>query len=144
VIRPLAALVTTCALAALVASCGNSSASNAEGGVSPVITEELCSAKCEVALRVVCPDQGTMGECVAACLQDATVCTRQGMAFYQCVVASGSDALVCDDALRLIRLREGFCTQEQLDLNECLQLQNVYPNSRWMSGLASPVTTNQT
>jgi hypothetical protein len=115
----------------------------------PVITEELCTAKCAVEVQVACPGALTMAQCVAACLEDATFCTAPGMAYFQCLVANGPDALVCEPSIPAVILRDGFCMQEKADLIACLQLQSPAPNVRyrstgWISGLASPVTTNQT
>ena len=90
-----------------------------------------------------------MAACVAACLDDASFCTAPGMAYFQCLVASGPGALMCDTTIPAVILRDGFCTREQSDLIECLRQQSpsLYPRYRSLggiSGLASPVTTSQT
>ena len=87
----------------------------------PVIDLQLCTEVCEVGLQVACPNQATMDECVALCLEDATTCTAAGSAYYRCIVAGGPSTLICNQVQELV-VKEGFCTKENADLFTCLNM----------------------
>jgi hypothetical protein len=87
-----------------------------------IITAALCSGMCQVTLQIVCPNQPTMADCVSACLASASLCTAQGMALDQCLVANGPQALECDQVQQAVVLKDGFCVQESMDLVTCLQM----------------------
>jgi hypothetical protein len=93
--------------------------SSSDGGA---ITPALCSGMCQVTLQIVCPNQPTMTDCVSACLASASLCTAQGMALDQCLVANGPQALECDQVQQAVVLKDGFCVQESMDLVTCLQM----------------------
>jgi hypothetical protein len=100
-------------------STGTSLDSSTDG---PSITPALCSGMCQVTLQIVCPNQPTMADCVAACLASASLCAAQGMALDQCLVTNGPQALACDQVQQAVVVRDGFCVQESANLVTCLQM----------------------
>jgi hypothetical protein len=86
----------------------------------PVITPELCVQMCEVVYQVNCPGMQTLDNCVADCLGQATLCTREGLASYKCIIGNGPAALTCDAEFAV--LKAGYCAQEQSDLLDCLRM----------------------
>jgi hypothetical protein len=106
-------------LVAFSASCGSSQGTVPDAGMA-VIDRQLCTEVCQVFVQVTCPNQPTMEPCVDLCLEDAAICTAQGSAFYRCIVAGGPSALICNQVQELVIVRDGFCTQENSDLFDCL------------------------
>lgn len=84
-----------------------------------VITPDLCAQKCAVMAQIDCPDAQTVDYCVAACIDGASDCTAETLAYYQCLLAQGAAALVCDESLQAVVFKPGFCTQQSSDLYDC-------------------------
>jgi len=94
--------------------------SSLDGGA--IIDAKLCAEMCRVALQIECGSQPTMSDCVANCLSEADLCTPQGKAYYDCLVATGPSSLYCDQAIQSVTLKLGVCTQESADLFDCLDM----------------------
>src|SRR5690349_9525737 len=97
-IKPSHVLMGVFLLAGAAGGCKSSASAPSDAGTEggAVITQQLCADMCQVTLQIDCPNQPTMADCVSTCLGEATVCTAPGMAYYECLVASGPQALECD------------------------------------------------
>ena len=84
-----------------------------------VITPDLCTQKCELMAQIDCPGSLTLDDCISGCIGDGANCVAEKLAYYQCLLAEGTPALMCDPSLQAVVLKDGFCTQQNEDFFNC-------------------------
>lgn len=97
-----------------------SSDSGDSGDSGDGLSEDLCAAMCAVVLQIDCPDQSPMAACVAACVGGTTKCVAEAKAQFECLVAAGSGALLCDPDFQVVTFRDGYCTEQSQKYAICL------------------------
>ena len=102
---------------AAVAASPDAADASADG--ASLITPDLCAQKCQLMAQIDCPNAQTVDDCVSACLGVGSDCAAQRFAYYQCLLAQGAQALLCDTAHQAVVLKDGFCTQQNDDLFDC-------------------------
>lgn len=83
------------------------------------VPQDLCVQGCAVVSEVGCLNQPAMDVCVQNCVK-TTLCIPEAIAYNECVVSSGSQALLCEPSLMLAMPKPGYCSQESQTYAACL------------------------
>jgi hypothetical protein len=93
--------------------------SDAAVDVGTMITPELCEKKCALIAQVDCPGSPSTDDCVSICINGPSGCDAQRLAYFQCLLTQGVQALECDPTFHAVGLKVDVCAQQVEDYGNC-------------------------